>query len=79
MNIDELERAIDGLRKGLQNDGADLVIDNINDDHIEIRLILKEHACRECIVGRDVLIILVETALRQVVPAHINILLNDPR
>jgi hypothetical protein len=79
LDIDQIISALDGLKKGLQNDGADLLIDDVSNDRVVIRLVLEERACQECIVDSEVLIAVVEAALRGVVPSRAKISIIDPR
>ena len=79
MDIDQISKALDGLKQGLQNDGANLVVDNISNERVVVRLIVEDHACKECIVDSDVLTAVVEAALREIVPAGAVISLVDPR
>ena len=79
MDIGDIDKALEGLRKGLRSDGSDLVVNNLSDDSIELSLILQEDACLECIVSNDILLVMVRRALSKVMPTVPRIVLHDPR
>ncbi len=79
MNIAEVEKGLEGLRKGLKADGADLLVQNLDEACIELSLVLGESACLECIVSTEILTAKVRTALGKILPQVPKILLHDPR
>ena len=79
MNTVDVEKALEGLQKGLRSDGAELAVKSASNDCIELNLILKEDACLECIVGSDILQAMVRRALSKVIPTVPKIVLHDPR
>ena len=79
MDLGEVEKALEGVRKGLRSDGADLVVKSFSNDSIELNLVLLDNACLECIVSNDILMAMVRRALGKVVSTAPRIVLNDPR
>lgn len=79
MGIEEVEKGLEGLRKGLRADGADLLVRNVSEECIELSLVLGENACLECIVSADILAAKVRMTLGKVLPQVPKILLHDPR
>lgn len=79
MNSGEVEKALDSLRKGLKKDGADLVVQNVDESCIELNLVLVESSCLECIVSAEILVAKARMALGKVFPKVPKIFLHDPR
>lgn len=79
MSAEQVQKALEGLCKGLRSDGADLVVDSANEENIELSLILKENACLECIVPIDVLQSHVRIVLSKAFEKLPQIVLHDPR
>ncbi len=79
MDAGEIEKALEGVRKGLRSDGADLVVKSLSNDCIELNLVLGDNACLECIVSNDILQAMVRRALGKVVATVPRIVLHDPR
>ncbi len=79
MNLGDVEKALEGLRSCLKKDGADLVIQTVDGDRIELALVLGESSCLECIVGSEMIIAKARMALSKIAPNVPEILLHDPR
>ena len=79
MELVNIESALAGLRKGLRSDGADLVVNSLSDDCIELSLILQDNTCMECIVDPELLLTIVRTTLGKAVPNLPKIVFHDPR
>ena len=79
MDLAEMEKALEGIRIGLKKDGADLVVNSINNDCIELSLIVQPGACLECIVSSDILLAKVRLVLSKIVQIVPRIMLHDPR
>jgi len=74
-----VEKGLEGLRKGLKADGADLLILKAKEECIELRLVIGGDACLECIVSADILTAKVKMALGRVLSHVPQIVLHDPR
>ncbi len=79
MNLGDIEKALEGLRKALRSDGADLIVNTASDECIELSLILQDDTCLECIVSSEMLLAKVRIVLSKIVPALPKIVLHDPR
>ncbi len=79
MDLVSVEKALQGLRTGLKQDGADLLVKSINDDCIEVNLVMSDATCRECIVNKEILLAKIKIALGKISPKAPRIVLNDPR
>ncbi len=79
MNIGDVEKALEGVRKGLRSDGADLVVNAASDECIELSLVVKEDTCLECIVSNDIMLTKVRMVLGKTIPGAPKIVLHDPR
>ena len=79
MDALEIEKALEGLRRALKSDGADLVVSSLSDDCIDLSLVLQENACLECIVSGEMLLAKVRIVLSKVFPFLPKIVLHDPR
>ena len=77
MNREEIEKALEGLKRGLS--GGELVITSFRQDCIELSLVMQNGACQECIVSKDILLAKVRMVLSKVVPVLPKIVLYDPR
>lgn len=79
MNRADVEEALKGLRTGLQQDGADINVQSVNKDRIELNLIFREETCLECIVNSEILAAQVKMALTKIFADVPKVILNDPR
>jgi hypothetical protein len=79
VNAESINKALEGLRKGLRQDGADIKVERVSRDCVELSLIFRNHACLECIVESEVLLAKVRMVLGQAFPEISKILLRDPR
>ena len=79
MNLADAEGALEGLRRGLRSDGADLVVNSLSDDCIELSLIFESDACLECIVSSELLLAKIRIVLSKISPILPKIVLHDPR
>lgn len=70
MNKALIQDALDELRPALSSDGFDLRLsDTQRPDGIEIILEATDAACRDCLVPDDMLVNIIQTALRSRDPA----------
>ncbi len=66
MQRSTVEDALDILRPGLSSDGFDLRLDALGDDGaVEVVLEAKPDACLECLVPEDMMVQIIETAIRE--------------
>ena len=76
---DEVEQALDGLRRGFQADGADLTVESMTGSGLTLRLDGGAETCWECIVPPDQLRDVVSSVLRARVPTLQTVDVIDPR
>ncbi|GII30247.1 NifU family protein [Planotetraspora mira] len=76
---EDLEKALDGLRRGFQADGADLKVESATESQLTLRLVGDDRTCWECIIPPDRLRELIGSVLRDSVPSIETIDLIDPR
>ena len=79
MNAESIDKALEGLRTGLRQDGADLMVDRVSSDCVELSLIFRNNTCLECIVGTEILLAKVRLVLSKALPQVPNVVLHDPR
>lgn len=79
MDLVDVEKALEGLRTGLKQDGADLIVKNINNDCVELTLFMSDATCKECIVSKEILLAKIKIVLGKIFPKVPRIILNDPR
>lgn len=79
MNHADVEKSLEGLRTGLKQDGADIVVEAVDADRIELSLVFSANACMECIVNSEIMTALVKAALSKDFAKVPKIVLNDPR
>jgi hypothetical protein len=63
------ESALEPLRAGLGPDGFDLRVGGIVEDDVRIVLEAKPGACLECLVPDDLMVTMLEDAIRRVYPS----------
>jgi hypothetical protein len=63
------ESALDPLRAGLGPDGFELRVGGIVEDNVRIVLAAKAGACLDCLVPDDLMITMLEDAIRRVYPS----------
>ena len=79
MDVEGLEKALEGLRVGLRSDGADLIVNSVSADCIDLSLIFTQKECPECIVSGEMLLAKVRLILGKVFPQLPKLVLHDPR
>jgi len=79
ITTENVQRALEPLRKGFQADGADLAVQSADDSKVTVRLVLTEAACMDCIVNTGVLSVILEDVLRREFPDMKTFMLEDPR
>ena len=79
MDVEGVEKALAGLRVGLKSDGADLIVNSVSADCIELSLVFEGNECPECIVGAEMLLAKVRLLLGKVFPQLPRLVLHDPR
>jgi hypothetical protein len=55
MDVRDVESAIAPLAEGLRADGADVLVDQVASDRVELRLVLEDASCAECVMPAEVL------------------------
>jgi len=66
MQQSTVEEALDVLRPGLSSDGFDLRIGSIGDDGaVQVVLEAKPDACLDCLVPEDLMLQIIEQAIRE--------------
>jgi len=65
MNSEAVESALEVLRPGLGADGLDLYVGALDGDVVQVVLEAKPGACLDCVVPDDVLVQILESAIRE--------------
>jgi hypothetical protein len=68
MNSDNISGALDGIRSGLQADGFDLYVKEAMDESVVVCLEATPAACLDCLVPDELLLQIVESAVRTAEP-----------
>jgi Fe-S cluster biogenesis protein NfuA len=77
---DRIEKALQRLRPGLTADGFELRLDSINSDRsVSVALDAKPNACMDCLVPDQLLIGMLEQAIRKEDPTITRVILNKNR
>lgn len=78
---DALAAALDSARALVQADGADLELVGVDDDlgRVELRLLLVEAGCAECVMPQPFLEGVVLDILHEAVPTIRAVRVDDPR
>lgn len=77
--VEDVDRALAGLREGFQADGADLEVLSVVDGTARVRLVITEETCLECIVPRHILRDVVAASVKQACPELRRVDVEDPR
>lgn len=75
----DLEQALHGLREGFNADGADLQIDDVDQERATIRLVGDDDTCWDCIVPPNTLRMVVTATLQKSCPSLQHVEIVDPR
>lgn len=75
----QVEAVLADLRVGFQADGADLQVVEAGAGKVLIQLVALDETCWDCIVPPAVLQAIVETAVREALPAVSSVRVQDPR
>ena len=67
--LEAAKSALEKLRPALQADGADLVMEDVNEGVVTVRLVIGPKTCRECLLSPDELQQVIEAALIEDVPS----------
>ena len=79
VGVEDVDRALAGLRDGFQADGADLEVLSVSDGVARVRLIVTEATCLECIVPGHILREVVAASVSQACPELRRVEVEDPR
>ena len=77
--VEDVDRALAGLREGFQADGADLEVLSVEDGVARVRLVITEETCLECIVPGHILRDVVAASVKQACPELRRVDVEDPR
>lgn len=66
INVVNIEQALADLRTGYQSDGYDLVVDEVTDRIVSLRVTAGPTACVECLVPKAVAIGMIQAALQSI-------------
>lgn len=76
MQESTVNAALDNVRPGLEADGFDLRLDSISGDAVQIVLEARPDACMDCLVPDQMLVAILETAIRDQDPTLDHVVLN---
>lgn len=79
VTVQVIYEILEPLRQGFQADGADLVVDKASEDLVEVRLVVTDRTCLECISPTRVLTRILESAIRERLPRVNHFSFSDPR
>lgn len=74
-----VDGVLEPLRQRFQADGADLVVDGASDAEIQVRLVVTDETCLDCIMPTATLTRVEEQAVRERLPEAGRITFTDPR
>jgi Fe-S cluster biogenesis protein NfuA len=72
-------RALDGVRVVLQADGADIELVAVHDGQAQLRLLVADANCAECVLPKALLEEVALDMMRAQVPALARVVIDDPR
>ncbi len=76
---DAIQAVIDEFRPGLQADGADLLLADVRDGTVQLRLVFGPDACEECILPAADLAEQLQFVLRERVSGVSRVTVEDTR
>ncbi len=76
--MDEIEAILQELRPDFNKNGADLVIEDVSDYDLTLRLTFTDDACMDCVVPGAMIKRGIEKYLRQQA-IHLDVTVIDPR
>jgi hypothetical protein len=76
---DSVNVVLEPLREGFQADGADLAIEEATDALVQVRLLVSDQTCLDCIMPADVITRVLETTIRENFPGLGRFVFVDPR
>ena len=77
MQKTDVETALDNVRPALEADGFDLRLDSIGDQgEVEVILEAKADACHDCLVPDEMLVQIIESAIRDQAPTLDHVVLT---
>ena len=81
MNVDDVAAAVDELGSLLRADGGNLVLVSADPaiDRVEVRVVLDDVSCADCILPPAQLRATIEDAISRRVRGEFELLVNDPR
>ena len=78
-NRAKVVESITVIRESLQADGADLEVTDVEGSSVNIRLILGEEVCQECIMPQNALAEMLLMSIQENLPSVTAVVLEDPR
>lgn len=61
-------QVLEPLRQGFQADGADLAVDEANEEVVKVRLVTSPETCLDCILPTELITRVLESAVRDSFP-----------
>jgi Fe-S cluster biogenesis protein NfuA len=74
-----IESVLDKMRRGLNQDGGNLLLKKWEDGVMEVDLVLAEDACLKCILDSTMMTMNLERLMKQELPSVKKVVINDPR
>jgi hypothetical protein len=74
-----LEPAVEELRSLVRADGSDLTVTGIDGDTVQLRLVIDDASCADCVMPRAFLEDLALDIVQRTAPAVTHVEIDDPR
>jgi hypothetical protein len=79
VDVTDVRSAIAPLAEGLRADGADVLVERVATDRVELRLVLEDASCAECVMPVEVLEPLFLDAITTAGHDVATVAIGDPR
>ena len=76
---EDVQAVIEQFRPGMQADGADLLLDDVADGVVRVRLVFGPDTCEECILPPADLAAHLQVVLQEQVPAVTRVVVEEQR
>lgn len=63
MDVAEVEGKLAGLREGFVADGYDLLVDEVSQGNVRVRIVAGPSACEGCLVPKNIVVEMLKAAL----------------
>ncbi len=79
LSISDLDKALEKVKELLRADGGDIVVSQVNGTEVQLRLILENSSCPECVLPADVLEPIALQMMSAEIPGLTSVSIADPR